>query len=79
MKYINKNLNNNNIRKGIFVLGLILVFKLEYYWLHNSGITKGYLTSLSIYSLFYIKYFIVLIDFDIFKFELQNQRLFKIR
>ena len=29
--------------------------------------------------MFYIKYFIVLIDFDIFKFELQNQRLFKIR
>ena len=57
MKYINKNVNNINIRKGIFVLGLILVFKLEYYWLHNSGITKGYLTSLSIYSYVLYKIF----------------------
>jgi ATP-binding cassette subfamily B (MDR/TAP) protein 1 len=44
----------DNIGRGIFVLGLIFVFKLGYYWLQNSGITKGDLTSFGIYS--YILY-----------------------
>ena len=38
-----------NIIRGMFVLVLLMVLKLGYYWLLNSGITKGDLTSFAIF------------------------------
>ena len=39
-----------NISRGVFVLGLVMVLRTGYYWLLNSGITKGDLSSFAIYS-----------------------------
>ena len=39
----------DNLGRGIFVLGLIIVFKIGYTWLKDDQITKGNLTSFGIY------------------------------
>ena len=70
----------DNIGRGIFVLGLLFVFKIGYYWLQNSGITKGDLTSFGIYS--YILY-TTFNRFGNFQVRITNsilsaERLFKI-
>ena len=70
----------DNLGRGIFVLGLIIVFKIGYTWLKDDQITKGNLTSFGIYS--YILYQ-TFYRFGAFKNRITNsilsaERLFKI-
>ena len=44
----------DNLGRVIFVLGLIIIFKIGYTWLKDDQTTKGNLTSFGIYS--YILY-----------------------
>ena len=60
-----------NIIRGMFVLVLLMVLKLGYYWLLNSGITKGDLTSFAIYSMIFYRTFDKFRGFkNNFKFDL---------
>ena len=69
-----------NIIRGMFVLVLLMVLKLGYYWLLNSGITKGDLTSFAIYSMIFYRTFDKFRSFQIRfnKALLCSERLFSI-